>query len=139
LVATAYSDLFDLYREEAWDLDTDLLIAFFRSADKTTAIVGRLQSTTFQTLARFSGHGEMPAQKAGPAKGAIRASRHADTEQHRAATHSSKLSPARTGDKKADVRRLGLTVRIEINLPADGDQGTYDRIFKSLRENFLNE
>jgi hypothetical protein len=29
-------------------------------------------------------------------------------------------------------------VRIEINLPADGDQETYDRIFKSIRENLLN-
>jgi hypothetical protein len=33
---------------------------------------------------------------------------------------------------------VGLTVRIEINLPADGDQDTYDRIFKSIRENLLN-
>ena len=35
-------------------------------------------------------------------------------------------------------RNLGLTVRIEINLPATGDQETYDKIFKSIRENLLN-
>ena len=35
-------------------------------------------------------------------------------------------------------RDLGLTVRIEINLPATGDQETYDKIFKSIRENLLN-
>jgi hypothetical protein len=33
---------------------------------------------------------------------------------------------------------VALTVRIEINLPASGDQETYDRIFKSIRENLLN-
>jgi len=33
---------------------------------------------------------------------------------------------------------VGLTVRIEVNLPADGDQDTYDKIFKSIRENLLN-
>ena len=33
---------------------------------------------------------------------------------------------------------VGLTVRIEVNLPADGEQETYDRIFKSIRENLLN-
>jgi hypothetical protein len=33
---------------------------------------------------------------------------------------------------------VGLTVRIEINLPPGGDQATYDAIFKSIRENLLN-
>jgi hypothetical protein len=33
---------------------------------------------------------------------------------------------------------VGLTVRIEINLPAGGDKETYDTIFKSIRENLLN-
>jgi hypothetical protein len=35
-------------------------------------------------------------------------------------------------------QNVGLTVRIEINLPATGDQDTYDKIFKSIRENLLN-
>ena len=34
--------------------------------------------------------------------------------------------------------QLGLTVRIEINLPPSGDQATYDAIFKSIRANLLN-
>lgn len=38
-------------------------------------------------------------------------------------------------DKKRD---FGLSVRIEINLPADGSQETYDRIFRSIRENLLD-
>jgi hypothetical protein len=35
-------------------------------------------------------------------------------------------------------RTFGLTVRIEINLPSSGDQDTYDKIFKSIRENLIN-
>ena len=34
---------------------------------------------------------------------------------------------------------VGLTVRIEINLPANGSQATYDNIFKSIRENLLKQ
>ncbi|MDE2180489.1 MAG: hypothetical protein KGJ40_06545 [candidate division NC10 bacterium] len=33
---------------------------------------------------------------------------------------------------------VGLTVRIEINLPAQGDQETHDRIFQSIKQNLLN-
>lgn len=33
---------------------------------------------------------------------------------------------------------VALTVRIEVNLPAQADQETYDRIFKSIRANLLN-
>ncbi len=34
---------------------------------------------------------------------------------------------------------MALTVRIEINLPANGTQDTYDMIFKSIRANLINE
>ena len=37
-----------------------------------------------------------------------------------------------------DRNNFGLTVRIEINLPASGDQDTYDKIFKSIRSNLIN-
>jgi hypothetical protein len=43
-----------------------------------------------------------------------------------------------TTQREGGDRVLGLTVRIEINLPAQGDQKTYDTIFKSIRENLLN-
>lgn len=43
---------------------------------------------------------------------------------------------ANTGGNGADA--VGLTVRIEVNLPASGDQATYDRIFRSIRENLIN-
>jgi hypothetical protein len=37
----------------------------------------------------------------------------------------------------ADKSDFGLTVRIEVNLPPGGDQDTYDKIFRSMRENLL--
>ena len=46
--------------------------------------------------------------------------------------------PEQAPIQKKDGKDVGLTVRIEINLPAVADQETYDRIFKSIRENLLN-
>jgi hypothetical protein len=45
------------------------------------------------------------------------------------------LSPdvgAGEGRTDSENPNFGLTVRIEINLPATGDQETYDKIFKSI-------
>lgn len=49
-------------------------------------------------------------------------------------------------EKKVDTtiqepnqKNLVLTVRMEVNLPAGGDQETYDNIFKSIKENLLND
>ena len=36
------------------------------------------------------------------------------------------------------TKDIGLTLRIEINLPADGTKETYDNIFKSIKENFID-
>lgn len=123
LVRDAYSDLFELHGDDAWGLDRDGLISFFRSSDETSSSVGALQARTFQTLADFSGHGEMPEQE--------------PTKKKRA-----KPTPPPVGERISPrpdkAESFGLTVRIEINLPADGDQKTYDRIFRSIRENLLN-
>src|SRR5574341_427195 len=54
LVEKAYSDLFSLHGKDSWKLDVDTLIQYFRSADDTSAIVGRRQATTFQALSALS-------------------------------------------------------------------------------------
>ena len=51
------------------------------------------------------------------------------------ASHAAQ-QPTEASISSAD--KVGLTVRIEINLPAVDDQDTYDKIFKSIRENLLN-
>lgn len=136
-VSKAYVNLFDLHSDSAWDLGTDALITFFRSQDETTAIVGKLQASTFKILAAYSGHGDVPGPKTPGSKGDKPASK---GPKKAAATQLLLVSPTSAQAKKKDVEpaAVGLTVRIEVNLPADGDQATYDRIFKSIRENLLN-
>jgi hypothetical protein len=131
MVKTAYHDLFDLHKDAAWGLDGDRLIAFFRSKDKTTDLVGRLQASTFQLLAGFAGHGAVPAPAAAksPAK--------TKGDKPKVAKPQSKDTTP-SAQNNADKRDIGLTVRIEVNLPPSGDQDTYDRIFRSIRENLLN-
>lgn len=139
-----YKELFELHGEGSWNVDTNGLISFFRSADSTTDIVGKRQATTFLTLSKLAGHGEAPKTKASPAKSAkatpkppkINKKPDSTSSVQKESTTSSNIgtgAPAMNGNSV-----VGLTVRIEINLPADGDQETYNRIFKSIRENFLN-
>jgi hypothetical protein len=137
LVSKAYSELFELHGDSAWNLDNAALINFFRTHDETTAVVGKLQASTFKGLAAYAGHGDIPVAKAPSAK-----TKKAPLKQGAKSPAAAVPSlPAHTppAGKAANVAGgVGLTVRIEINLPADGDQETYDRIFKSIRENLLN-
>ena len=137
LVSEAYSELFELHGDGAWDLDNDALITFFRSHDQTTAVVGKLQASTFKVLAAYAGHGDVPAHKAPGNKAQKAPPKQASKKTAQVALPAVKAAPSLIkSDNAANV--VGLTVRIEINLPADGDQETYDRIFKSIRANLLN-
>jgi hypothetical protein len=131
IVASAYHELFDLFKEEAWSKSKDDLIQFFRTSDHSTELVGKLQAQTFLVLAGLAGHGDVPsARKAGakapakkkPAKQAVTPAKE---------SRPTKAAPAAMGD-------VGLTVRVEVNLPAHGDQKTYDAIFQSIRKNLID-
>ena len=142
LVETAYSDLFSLHGDSAWMLPTDKLISFFRNSDHTSAIVGQRQASAFQTLASLCGKKDGAAPRLAPKakKGEKAASRAAAQKPQSVAPKpnanlATTLVPTKGIQAEAGV---ALTVRIEINLPASGDQETYDRIFKSIRENLLN-
>ncbi len=132
LVKKAYNALFDLHGDDSWELDTDALITFFRQSDDTGAAIGKRQANTFRALAGLSGHGEGVATRQG------------SNTTKKAKTTKKKPSKKKTGQGDPPPpppkpgSDLGLTVRVEINLPPDGDQGTYDRIFKSIRENLMN-
>lgn len=134
LVEAAYPELFQLHIKDAWTLPAPKLISFFRSTDKTSEIVGQRQANTFQTLAGLSGRGELPPVKAATAAG----------QPKKKASASKKTTPLPTDAKASpplqeypENGNVGLTVRIEINLPVATDQATYDLIFKSIRENLL--
>jgi hypothetical protein len=135
LVKTAYAELFKLHLDEAWELSFDSLIAFFRTSDQTSDVVGRRQASTFQALASLAGHGEAPTAQKPSTKPKETKKKEAATIAARPALKKESKPPA-GGD--AVHRDVGLTVRIEVNLPASADQEIYDMIFRSIRENLLN-
>ena len=149
LVQDAYHELFDLHGANAWSLDVNKLISFFRNHDETSDIVGRRQATTFQTLARIAGKIPDEAVASTPLKAAkpVKKATTGNKKTSSSVPASAATSPAapslsvpshmqfNSSPKDAGV---ALTVRIEINLPAGGDQLTYDAIFKSIRENLMN-
>ncbi len=152
LVGQAYHELFDLHGSDAWGLPIDKLIAFFRNHDGTSDIVGKRQASTFLALARISGKAvdeSEPSKSSGtgPTKATKKVAQAKKTTASAANTgalssaptvaHASSALPATNGGA-ASTGGVGLTVRIEINLPPGGDQDTYDAIFKSIRANLLN-
>lgn len=132
LVLSSYPALFDLYGDGAWEQSRDSLIQFFRTTDATSAIVGLRQANTFMRLSQLAGHGAPTGRKP---KRVPSATPPKERKTNRTVTAAASVSAATSERAKPKV---GLTVRIEINLPADGSQETYDRIFKSIRENFLD-
>jgi hypothetical protein len=143
LVHHSYADLFELHGEEAWTLPSDKLISYFRSSDQSTAIVGQRQSQTFQVLAGLSGKRDATAS-APSSKTTGTPSGRTQAKMKTAAPRVRASAPSRQEEKSDGAssgkanRDIGLAVRIEINLPAGGDQDTYDRIFKSIRANLID-
>lgn len=142
LVSSAYADLFALHGEESWALEQSKLISFFRASNESSAVVGQRQASTFQALAALSGHAELPAGKSPTKKAANKSQKAKPTDKAQvtkpapASTVTKTEKATITGERK--TRDLGLTVRIEINLPAVADQAIYDMIFKSIRENLID-
>jgi hypothetical protein len=142
LLRTAYWDLFELHHEAAWRLRDAPLITFFRQSDQSTELVGSRQASTFRTLAQYAGQlpnqeSQKPEQNASvkrpPAK--ARVPKIVESGER----GNGKISPLRVEGQTGGRTRgdVGLTVRIEVNLPSGGDQETYDNIFRSIRENLL--
>ncbi len=136
LVKEAYSALFDLHGDEAWKLSADDLITFFRQSDQTSATIGGRQASTFRTLAGLSGHGDLPEPKQKQKNGS-KAPKQAKVKSAALPAVSQSASSADVSPSTGGQQSLGLTVRVEINLPADGSKETYDAIFKSIKENLL--
>jgi hypothetical protein len=141
LIRDAYRDLFELRGDEAWTLDRDALIGFFRSADKTSDIIGTRQAAVFRAFASLAGHQDVSTTNQGKGvprakETGSRAPRVAMKQVGRSAVEikTGETPKAATGA----TREMALTVRIEINLPADGTRATYDNIFQSIRANLLN-
>lgn len=144
LVASAYADLFAEHGANAWDEGKDALTTWFRVKDKTSELIGGRQASTFLTLAALAGHGEpiKPAspKAASPSKGTskpqVKSPRPAKQDQ------PSKPDALATNPAPdyipATNESFGLSVRVEVNLPADGTPETYDAIFASIRKNLID-
>jgi hypothetical protein len=140
LVKDAYKDLFELRGEDAWTMSKNELIGYFRSVDKTSDVIGARQAAVFQTLRGLTGRESLVATKAGGA------SKPAAKTQKQKATNSEKVKGSSRVPAPTDPlvvvkpkKDMALTVRIEINLPAEASAETYDNIFKSIKANLLNE
>jgi hypothetical protein len=135
MVKDAYKELFEIYADASWEQSFDKLISFFRNADQTSDVVGRRQASTFQALAALAGHGEIPAS---PKQKAKEPKVGKPAKQPKTTVQPADLIQHQPGGNSTPQRDVGLTVRVEVNLPPAADQETYDRIFRSIRENLLN-
>jgi hypothetical protein len=144
LVHDAYSDLFNTYGEDAWDTPQSKLVAYFRTHDDTTELVGIRQANTFRVLARLSGKvtasPESVVKPKSPtkAKPVTKKSQPAHAAAPAPAPSPHAPTPPINSNSGQPSAGMALTVRVEINLPAGADQETYDAIFKSIRENLMN-
>lgn len=143
----AYSQVFDEMGEEALDAPKDDLTHWFRASDKTSDIIGQRQASTFQTLAALAGHGDLPACRYGAGKRTAPATPGSAVKK----TVAKKTTPKKQLEKPTDDdndrdgigggksgQDVGLTVRIEVNLPPGGDADTYDAIFASIRKHLMS-
>ena len=146
---TAYSQLFDEMGHGALDAPKGDLTHWFRASDKTSALVGQRQASTFQTLAALAGHGDLPAARPGIAKKTAAATPDSAAKKTtvRKTTPGKQLekpggyasvgaSSGNSGGKNG--QDVGLTVRIEVNLPPGGDADTYDAIFASIKKHLMS-
>lgn len=142
LVRNAYSGLFDDWGDAAWALERSKLIGFFRAADQSSARVGLQQALTFQALAGIAGHGPAPAEAKASGSGSRRttaAKAAGKTAKRAQPERQTKTEPEAPPQTTPPTALAALTVRIEINLPVSDSQEVYDKIFRSIRANLLNE
>ncbi|WP_296434688.1 MULTISPECIES: DUF5343 domain-containing protein [unclassified Rhizobium] len=141
LVMEAYGELFEMYGEEAWSLPKQKLVGYFRTADKTSEAIGNRQASVFQAFAALSGFEQVQTKQANGAKAkpASNAAKQVKSKPAKMKEPSPEIEVPLPTREYSSRKDMALTVRIEINLPAEGSQETYDNIFRSIRANLLNE
>ncbi len=139
IIKKAYVALFDIHGDDSWNLDDDGLLLFFKMTDQVSDITAKRQAQTFKVFAEICGKREMKATAQ------IKSSAPTKTNKPKQATPKSnapKTAPITIPTEQAHLKPSGnfaLSVRIEVNLPAGGTKETYDNIFKSIRENLIDE
>jgi hypothetical protein len=140
LIREAYKDLFDLYGDGVWEMDTDAFVNYFRQSDQTSAAIGQRQAKVFQIFAAIAGHGAIEAKPTATATAGGRKVQKTVSKKARKKEKAPEEFDGGGDDAvRTERRNFGLTVRVEINLPADGTRETYDNIFKSIKANLIDE
>lgn len=134
IVRERYSGLFEIHGDDTWTCDQDDLVSFFRHEDETSATVGARQARTFQALADTAGTRGTEALPS-PSKSTPGPKKPAVPKKKKKTT----TMPVPEAPVPSDTRAVGLTVRIELNLPATTDQKVYDGIFKSVRKYLIDD
>jgi hypothetical protein len=146
-VREAYANLFDEMGNDALTADKTALAHWFRTSDKTSDLVGQRQASTFQTLAALAGHGDVPTARTSktkkPAEATSAAKKPPVKESVAPKGSSKKANDDATKDRGGNSEQpkgsdVGLTVRIEVNLPPGGDAKTYDAIFASIKKHLMS-
>ncbi|CAI2934298.1 DUF5343 domain-containing protein [Aminobacter niigataensis] len=126
LIKTSYSELFEMYGDEAWTLPKAKLIGYFRQSDKTSDVIGARQAAVFQAFRSIAGY-EVSAEPKGAAAAGGKKPKAAAAKVPKAKIEAAPLDvadPAHPSAKVPPKPDMALTVRIEINLPAEGTQDT---------------
>jgi len=142
LITSAYADLFAEHGANAWDEGKDGLTTWFRVKDKTSELIGSRQASTFLTLAALSGHGEpfkpAPTAKATTTPKTVKPKSPPPSKQDSAKPAETLVTTPTPHYVPATDKAVGLTVRVEVNLPAGGTPEVYDAIFASIRKNLID-
>jgi Family of unknown function (DUF5343) len=149
VVRDAYSDLFELRGDDAWSMNKDQLINYFRGADKTSDVIGTRQAAVFRVFASWAGHGEVAEvdkAKQSPTgrvkdKSSSARIKKSSTKIHISESNQNTEGPSSNSPPRdtPSMREMALTVRVEINLPAEATCETYDNIFKSIKAHLIND
>ena len=144
-VTEAYKPLFDDHGPAAWGESKDQLATWFRVTDKVSELVGGRQASTFLTLAALAGHGEVRRSTSngnGSAKPATQVQKRVSKRPSKepVTTADSETVAVQNGGTANGVSssNVGLSVRIEVNLPSNGTPDTYDAIFASVRKHLID-
>lgn len=144
LLKGAYADLYNELGAEPWTASKEALSTWFRVTDKTSDLIGARQASTYLTLASLAGKGEPVKSTASGAstKSSAASSPKPSTTKKPAAQKNTSVKNNDTAGKAAENLfggPFGLTVRVEVNLPAGGTPDDYDAIFASIRKNLIEQ
>ncbi len=151
VINKAYAELFEIHGENAWNLENDELTPFFKGVDDVSIKTAQRQGQTFKVFAEFAGKREPQSNRTAQIKSPASTKSNTIKKEPPESNIPKSNVPQSNSPKPATVPlsvgqdqlkpsgNFALSVRIEVNLPSDGTKETYDNIFKSIRENLINE